>query len=229
MRRLYISSLILTFSLLTFSTYGQTEKKKSERDTTRQWEFGLDLLWLIDKNQVPPTSIFARYNFIDIHNRHKAWRLRIGVNNNYYDSAQTNGTLPHDININSVLIRPGFEWQMKPSLKYTFFYGGDLNLFYRQEKFKNIITIVPEPLQYDGTFKTWELGLVGFIGFKYSPNKWLSVSAESSLNIMYRIRRDESQTGPPAFPGASGKSNLSVDDLKINMFAISVINLCFKI
>lgn len=227
--RLYTSSFILAFILLTSITYGQTKNKKNETDTTKHWEVGLDLLWLIDKNQVPSTSLFGRYNFVDKGNSYKAWRFRIGMDNNYYDSSRINGMMPHDIKVNSILLRPGFEWQKRPNLKYTFFYGGDLNLFYRQEKFKNIIATVPEPLQYDGTFKTWELGLVGFIGFKYSPIKWLSISTESTLNIMYRIRRDKSQTGPPAFPGASGESGLSVDDFHINVFPISVINLCFKI
>jgi hypothetical protein len=44
--------------------YGQVRKTNKEKDTTRQWELGLDLLWVIDKNQVSATSLFARYNFV---------------------------------------------------------------------------------------------------------------------------------------------------------------------
>ena len=228
MTRVYKNSLVIALVLLSIIAFGQANEKKSQSDSTNQWEIGLDLLWLIDKNQVPAKSIFIRRNFVDAAGKHKAWRLRIGVDNSYYDSTQTDGILPHDIDVNSILIRPGFEWQKKLSSKYTFFYGSDVHLFYWQEKFKKIYTIVPEPMLFTGTYKTWEVGLVGFLGFKYFPNKWFSISSESSLNLIYRLRRDESNTGSAAYPASSGHSNLSVDELKINVFPISVINLCFK-
>jgi hypothetical protein len=226
-RKENITRLFLIFFIfLTCSAYGQTKNKKVERDTTRQWEIGLDLLWLIDKNQVPSTSIFARYNFTKDKSKKRALRFRLGVNTNLYDSTQIVNPQDNEIDIFAPYIRPGFEWQQAINDKTSYFYGIDLSVLYYQNKFKKII--YPGPNLFQGTYKTWELGAVGFIGFKYKPTKWIALSVESSFNLIYRIRRDEDKVTDINFPNdPGGRGKIDVNDLTVSFTPITVVNISY--
>ncbi len=226
MKRKNVTKLILTLLILSsFTTYGQA-KKKNERDTTKQWEIGLDLLWLINKNQVPSTSLFTRYNFVNKENQKRAWRFRLGVDNSAYDSAQITETRDNEIDIIAPYIRMGYEWQKDVSERVSFFYGVDVSGLYSQYKAK-IIYYVPIRLLQE-TDKTWEFGIIPFIGFKYKPVNWLSISTESSFNFIYRVRRQKSKFTDldfPNDPGSNGK--IDINELKMSFLPITVINLSF--
>ena len=208
-------------TLLTLTTYGQQKKEQAKNDTTRNWEVGLDLLWLINKNQLPATSIFARHNFVTKAGKHRALRFRLGVNNSYYDSSQINGLFPNKSDIIAPFARIGYEWQVPVNKQFILFYGVDANIFFYQNKFDRIIPATPTSFQYRGTFTTWEVGAVGLLGFKYHPASWLSLSIESTFSALYRIKRDEGQT--------SGRGEVNVNEFKMNFVPITVINLCFTI
>ena len=226
--RLYTNSFVLAFTLLTVITYGQSKQKKNERDTTKQWEIGLDLLWLIDKNQIPATSIFARYNYLNKNGKYNAWRLRVGIDNNRYDSSQVSNLEPREINTFSLLLRPGLEFQRNISKNARFYYGFDTHLYTYRQKFHYVTSIAPDPSVWEGELRTFEFGFIPFIGLKYYPAKWCALSLESSLNIIYRIKRDKDQTGTVAFPG-TGKGERNVDDFNINISPIAVLNFSFII
>ena len=214
--------LILTLlAFLPLTTNGQAKKEQIIKDTTRNWEVGLDLLWLINKNQLPATSIFARHNFVTKAGKHRALRFRLGVNNSYYDSSQINGLFPNKSDIIAPFARIGYEWQVPVNSQFTFFYGADVNIFFYQNKFDRIIPATPTSFQYLGTFTTWELGAVGLLGFKYRPASWVSLSIESTFSALYRVKRDVSQT--------SGQGEINVNEFKMNFVPITVINLCFTI
>ena len=208
-------------ALLSLTANGQAKKEQIKKDTTRNWEVGLDLLWLINKNQLPATSIFARYNFVTKTGKHRALRFRLGVDNSYYDSSQINGLLPNKSDIIAPFARIGYEWQVPANKQFMFFYGADANIFFYQNKFDRILTTIQPVFQYSGTFTTWELGAVGFLGFKYRPTNWLSVSTESTFAAIYRIKRDEVQD--------AGQGEINVNEFKMNFIPIAVINLCFTI
>jgi hypothetical protein len=225
-RHLICSFILAFFFLSTVTVYGQTRKKQNERDTTKQWEIGLDLLWLIDKNQVPSTSLFARYNFINKNKQNRAWRFRLGVDNSTYDSAQINDPRDNEIDIISPYIRVGYEWQKEISDKTSFFYGVDISTLYSQYKSK--IVLYPGPNLYQVTDKTWEFGVIPFLGFKYRPAKWLAVSTESSLNFIYRIRREKDKVTDINFPNSSGgQGKIDINEFRVQLIPITVINLSF--
>jgi len=212
--------------LLTISTYGQTKKKKNEGDTTRQWEIGLDLLWLVNKNLVPSTSLFARYNFVNKYNQKRAWRFRLGVNNKTYDSAQINDPRNNEINIMAPYVRLGYEWQKDINEKASYFYGTDIVSYYSHKK--TIQVLYPGSNLLQATDETWGFGVSPFIGFKYRPISWLALSAESSLNFMYRIRRERDKVTDINFPNSSGlQGKIDVNDFNILFSPITVINLSF--
>jgi len=221
------SKLLLIFSLLwTFTASGQVKKTSSEKDTTKQWEIGTDLLWLIDKNQVPPTSLFVRYNFVNIKNQKRAWRFRLGVDNSIYDSAQIVDTRDNEIDIISPYVRVGYEWQREINKKVSYFYGFDASILYSQYKAK-IVYYAPIRLLQE-TDRTWEFGAIPFIGFKYRPVNWLAVSTESSFNLIYRVRRQKSKFTDinfPNDPGSNGK--IDVNELRTFFRPLTVINLSF--
>ena len=216
----YAIVLVLT-TLMGSTLYGQARKEQTDKDTTRNWEVGLDLLWLINKNQLPATRLFSRYNFVTKTGKHRAVRFRLGVNNSYYDSSQINGLFPNKSDIIAPFVRIGYEWHVPVNKQFMFFYGVDANVFFYQNKFDRIIPATPTSFQYSGTFTTWEVGAVGLLGFKYRPTNWLSLSLESTFSTLYRIKRDESQT--------SGQGEVNVNEFKVNFVPITVINLCFTI
>jgi hypothetical protein len=221
-----VKIILALLILFTTSAYGQTKKKKAERDTTKQWEIGLDLLWLIDKNQVPSTSLFARYNFVNYNNKKRAWRFRLGVDNSTYDSSQINDPRDNEIDIISPYLRTGYEWQKEISDKASFFYGVDMSTLYSQYKSK--IVLYPGPNLYQVTDKTWEFGVIPFLGFKYRPAKWLAVSTESSLNFIYRIRREKDKVTDINFPNSSGgQGKIDINEFRVRLIPITVINLSF--
>ena len=210
------------------TSHGQKSEKKI-RDSTRHWEVGLDLLWLINKNQLPATSIFARQNFITKTGKHRALRFRLGLNNSYYDSSQISGVLPNKSDIIAPFARFGYEWQVPVNTQFTVFYGADANVFFYQNKYERIVPAASSYFQVRNTFTSWELGLIGFIGFNYRPTNWFSISTESTFSALYRIKRDElaSYLLPPTIPNGLGETN--VNDLRINFLPITVINLTFTI
>jgi hypothetical protein len=219
--KILLAAILLLTTLLASSVYSQETKDQSKKDTTRNWEVGFDLLWLINKNQLPAKSLFARHNFVTKTGKYRALRFRLGVNNSYYDSSQINGLLPNKSDIIAPFARIGHEWQVPANKQFMFFYGADANIFFYQNKFDRILTTIQPVFQYSGTFTTWELGAVGFLGFKYRPTNWLSVSTESTFAAIYRIKRDEVRD--------AGQGEINVNEFKMNFIPITVINLCFTL
>ena len=221
--------LILTLlAFLSLTASGQAKKEQIIKDTTRNWEVGLDVLWLINKNQLPATSIFARHNFVTKTGKHRALRFRLGVDNSYYDSSQISGLFPNESDIIAPFARIGYEWQVPVNKQFIFFYGVDANIFFYQNKYERMVPATTNFLVRN-TFTSWELGLVGLIGFKYQPTNWFSISIESTISALYRIKRDKlaSYLPPPTIPNGLGETN--VNDFRIKFLPITVINLSFNI
>ena len=74
---------VLALVALLYCTHTQAQTKKSSdtlADTTRlKWEIATDLLWLIDKNQIPASNIFVRKHITRENGKLGAQRLRVGV------------------------------------------------------------------------------------------------------------------------------------------------------
>ncbi|MCF6352652.1 MAG: hypothetical protein L3J06_06545 [Cyclobacteriaceae bacterium] len=219
--------MLILLNLLTCSLLAQDKKVEAMVST---WEIGTDLLWLIDKNQVPATSLFGRYNFTNKKNKQMAWRLRLGINTSRKDSSQIAAPQDNEKDIFAPYVQLGFEWQRSFNTKYLVFFGTDINFQYYQNKFSEIIYFDIGPRLFQGTYKTITWGASGFIGFKYFLTNWLSLSLESSLNLNYRIRRDKDKVTLIDYPNSDGgKGEINVNELTIHFTPITVLNLSFYI
>jgi hypothetical protein len=163
--------LCLCASLLLYAPTAQAQDKHDSL-TRYKWEIGTDLLWLIDKNTLPPTSIFVRR-----HTEKGAWRLRVGYNyqNNerrLFDTLDLYQTEQHE-----VLFRMGYE-QKRNQKKFQLFYGTDIHLGYVYQKQDDYYDTDTNPGIDSRTFgnrKTLGIGLVTFIGLKYHIHPQVSV------------------------------------------------------
>jgi hypothetical protein len=200
MTRLCTNSFLLALILLTFTTYGQKKNKKTERDTTKQWEIGLDLLWLIDKNQVPATNIQIKRSI----KQNLTLRSRVGIQYDQGDSTQS--TFPGPPNTNNsvaLFLRSGFEYQKMIANKLTFYNGIDFGIWHANNT-SHYTLYRPEFLsygRYENTHKMWQFELLPFIGIKYDIIRNLNISLETSLNMFYQNNKNSS-TGEslPGYP-----------------------------
>jgi hypothetical protein len=223
--------LILALIFNGFSElHGQDTLANNDKDTTMlHWEIGLDLLWLIDKHEIPPTSLFLRYNFYDKKGNAKALRFRIGLHLQSYDSINLGDARPSIANVTHPYLRLGYEWQQKINNEFWFFYGFDLSAQYYHIKSKRLIyftDIGPRLLQV--TDKTWQFGIFPLVGFKYHPTKWFSISLESTVNFSYRMRSYFHKTTTLEFPDRlGGHWGIDANDFKTTIQPISVINFSY--
>ena len=172
------------------------------RQLGNSWEIGLDALALFDKNDLPATSLFARYNYAQTTRTGKAWRARLGF------TAET-GTreLPliwsgkETRDAHGPYLSLGHEWQRKAG-RFRCFWGGDVSLGYYRLHHK--ILGYPYILGTQGEVaegKEIELGAYILMGGQYALNDRLSLSIESTIrgdyywsHYIYDLR---DLTGPP--------------------------------
>lgn len=223
------TKLLLAFLIFfTCTSYGQQKQHTNKKDTTKHWEVGLDLLWLIDKNQVPSTSLFGRYNFVDRKGKAKALRLRVGVLSKTTDSTQVNSVFLINTKESGILVRPGFEWQKGLTPKMKLFYGLDLSVSYAYSKDKRIL-YVPDPTLFEIEDNNWAFGGHGLLGFKYQLTNTISISSETTLNIYHQSNhRDILSGADPNFPNTGGVAKLDTRKTDINFTPITVINISFN-
>jgi hypothetical protein len=220
------SKMLTLLILLPMLVTGQSVKKDNVKDTSSQLELGVDLLWLINKNQIPAATVFGRFNYVRNQHSKRAWRFRLGVDNRTYDSAQINDPRNNEMDIIAPYLRVGYEFQKDINKKASYFYGIDVSAFYSVYKAKMVIYPGPNLVQI--TDKTFETGLMPFLGFKYKPTEWLAISMESSVGFMYRIRREKDKVTDIDFPNSSGcRGKIDLNEFKIKFLPITVINMSF--
>jgi hypothetical protein len=229
------TKLLLTFLILvTCTSYGQTKKKTNEKDTIKHWEVGLDLLWLINKNQVPSTSLFGRYNYVDKKGNNKAIRLRLGFPSSIKDST---GMFNPDWHINTkdigIYVRPGFEWQKEITTKQRLFYGIDVSTSYSYFLEEQWVTNPFDPsaiVYHKWEDKNWIFGTHLFLGFKYFVTKAISISTETTISLNYRKRSIFQRSGAdPDFPNTSGGvGGLNIAKYNVSFTPITVLNISFN-
>ncbi len=208
----------------------QTNSEIHNKNTINSWEIGTDLLWLIDKNQVP-ANLFVRSNFANKKNKLRAWRLRLGLNMSYRDSIDIGDPFAKELNNISIFARAGYEWQHKVEEKVLLYYGVDVGFSYTRMYEKRALSPPHPPGSlYQETFTTYKPSLIGFIGCKYDPKPWISLSLEASLQVVYRIRRNPYKTTSIDFPDDEGFHGfVNVEELRINLLPITYLNISFHI
>jgi hypothetical protein len=212
----------------------QTNNSSPVADSTRlKWEIATDLLWLIDKNQIPASNIFLRKHVTRSNGKLGAWRLRVGGNVSKQDDKAS--PLEAFQNRYSFESRVGYEWQ-KHFKKSQVYYGVDFQSSYSYEKIKRYPALdldtngnVIEGLRWDEKYNAFQLGLVGVIGAKYQFSKHFSMSIESTviLNYTYSKRKGDRTKFP--IDDASDDFGIDADYRYMNMFftPISVVNFSY--
>jgi hypothetical protein len=222
------TTLLITFLLaLGWQVQAQdTQMEEEPVDIPRKtWDAGTDLLWLINKNTLPATSVFVRYNVSHKYSLPGAIRLRVGIDLSLKDSITIYPPPKDNINHFAPFVRLGYEWQHRKG-RYEFYYGADMQVSYSSLRLKQIV-YGTQNYSYDGKFKRLEIGPVGFAGMKFFLSEHISFSAEASFNLIYRCRRDYSESYP--YPGNPGDlpttSKMNINELNVRFYPISVINI----
>lgn len=201
-RPIYTFNIVYALPRKSKRTNGQPPMSAVAKPLDNNWEIGLDVLALFNKNDLPTTSLFARYNYAQTTQTGKAWRARFGF------TAET-GTreLPliwsgkETRDAHGPYLSLGHEWQRKAG-RFRCFWGGDVSLGYYRLRYK--ILGYPYILGTQGEVaqgKEIELGAYILMGGQYALNAHLSLSIESTIrgdyywsHYTYDLR---DLTGPP--------------------------------
>jgi hypothetical protein len=218
--------LVLMVALCVSPAYAQTQQTEAnpaEPYSPYKWEIGTDLLWLINKNQLPAQSVFARYNYQTAAGKSRGVRVRLGLDYMQLDSSGTTYLNRGIDNSFRPLVRIGYEFQ-QPLGRQMFFYGVDLHLSYFHFNYTRRSFF--DQYEHIGKERIFEMGPVLFCGYKYYLTQKLSVSAEFSAQSIYRTRRFvENGFTIPHFGPPASERGIQVDEFNFRILPITVINL----
>jgi hypothetical protein len=148
---------------------------------TGKWEVATDLLWLIDKNQFPP-SVFVRK-----HGGNGAWRGRLGGNfasrKDFVSSPQLKVTQEY-------LLILGREWHLSESNKRVVPYlGVDLPIRYHLERERTDIRTSGQTFINNSFVSDISIGVAGLFGLRYQLSSHLSLSVEANCQANYQRQK----------------------------------------
>lgn len=212
--------MISTMLFLSFTVSGQDETHLKPKD--KNWEVGMDLLWLIEKGSIPPGSLFLRKNYIGKNGIGRALRLRLGIDANKINS--TPDASPGDTDTRRIgpYLSIGTEWQKSMGERSIFFYGVDLGIQYSHLKTELQYSQNPSPLR-EIVENTWQTDAISLIGFKYKVTDWLAFSVESTFNISYS-RKNQKSISLTADSTTPEKSTSFRNTFGTNLNPITVVN-----
>ncbi len=182
--RLIISLLAIGFTLAFFTSDCLAQTAKADTTFKPHWEIGVDLLPLIDKENVPKTTLFARRNYSLKNGAGKAWRLRAGVDTEVRDFIDVGRWTPDTYRTYAPYLSIGHEWQ-RTSGVFRWFAGIEAVGSYYRQNFFYLLTL-SDSLRWKGFKKEFKIGMNGTLGcqVKLANNLWLS--SEAALSVAYR-------------------------------------------
>lgn len=221
---LLICTITTCISLNGSLTFGQG---KSEMPPRHRWDISTDLLWLINKNNLPP-SVFVRWNRKN-HKRLYAYRLRLGGNyyhNTHSDPLTAVGGFFTQTTSLKFYLSLGKEWQKWLNDKFQFFYGNDLIYDYQRTRLKNTVvdSNTDDPRTYP-IINEFTLGTSVFAGIKFFLTERISFSSETHISIKYYHHKLNSLFLDPVKYYAEENSYLLIDYNQ----PIQVINLTYHL
>ena len=157
---------------------------QNQTSTIPKWEVGTDLLWLINKNTLPEYSMIVKRSFLD----RSAIRCRVGLGK----VGKLSSIFFTPDKSQKYIVRLGYERRKELMSGLSMLYGLDLS-YYSTESF--ISALAPQAWINSGIpgpapiflklEKAKEWGLIPFVGLNYQLNDHLSISAESTFNIIH--------------------------------------------
>ena len=193
------------------------------------WEIGVDLLPLIDKENAPKNSLFARRNYFQKNGLGRAWRLRAGMEVEVRDFSDVAHWTPSTFRTYAPYLTLGHEWQ-HVSKGFRWFVGIEGSGSYAGKKdFYLSAFVLSDSLRQKVAVNEWSVGVSGIIGFqvRLSSNIWLSSEAALLSNFWhYHIKVDNYYRGILA----TGFKSEDFDDIfSLKVQPMYVINLIYSI
>ena len=230
--------------LLYLPTQAQTDTTAPKR---YKWEVATDLLWLINKNNIPASSIFVRRHFVTKKGKNVALRMRLGWDFDYYK--QTSYFFDRQIpsgfatNILGEVKTQSFApfvviGYQKSTLreKFEIFYGVDIMVKYLNAKeylIKTTGIVFPPSFIYPTNITGVSVGANSFVGLKYPLGNHFTISTEIALGatfskINYRMIGRSYPIALP--PDQVGRVEQDADNyaVKFNILPFYVLNLSYN-
>ena len=224
----YYCLLLATCILFTMSALECTaQRAKVDTSFHPHWEIGVDLLPLIDKENAPANSLFARRNYYQKNGLGRAWRFRAGVEVEVRDFTDVAHWTPSTYRTYAPYLSFGHEWQ-HISKGFRWFAGVEGSGRYTKKDFFYLASVA-DSLREKIMIREWEIGATGLLGFqvRLSPNIWLSAEAALSANFWHYHFKDDAYYRDVLSTGILSED---FDDIfKLQIHPLYVINLIYSI
>jgi hypothetical protein len=203
MCRSKISGWTITVLLILALTQETLAQKNSMADTLPPrpyWEIATDLLWLIDKQTVPQSSIFIRRNRPEADGGNTALRLRVGLEATHEKRLVINTDIPSDsFFVYQPYLSIGYQ-KGRSFGRWGYFYGLDL-VGSGYQKRQELLVVNGSGYEL---FKrnVWQYNVGGdlFCGFNWRLSKGLSISLENHIGYAFSRYRFKDENGPVGGP-----------------------------
>jgi hypothetical protein len=197
-----VKILLISLTLLIVLT---TDLKGQEIDWDK-YEVGLDLLWIIKRNNIPPSFFIKKLELKqkknDLGFTRRGYRFRVGAN---YDQpnekTQTPGYTSLRQSYYSIVFRPGYEWH-KRIKSFDIYYGFDVNTYLSGSKTENSIVYINSDtggfyyLLYTQKNRFARIGVSPVIGTTIKIYKNISLTLESTIDFYYSNQKNTYSNNP---------------------------------
>lgn len=193
--------IVLSLLMVFLATSGWSQKKIQPTS----FELGFDLLWLIDKNTYPPTSLFGRYHFDQTDDKGKALRLRLGATFHRPDSTVNDLYYYFESYEYSLFIQPGLEWQRKfGRLDWVFGFDVPYSYQFSESHYNYLDPTIDELFIYEIFEKGHKISIAPLSGLRLHLGNRFFLYLETSIDasyLHYRLKKyvHYANTYPPDF------------------------------
>lgn len=220
-------------SFLTLQAFAQKQSYDSV-STYYKWEAGTDLLWLINKHNLPATTVFIRHHFDRLNRMPSAIRVRLGFGLDGRDVRPYHGTQVVDYYDGfSPYLRAGYEWHV-PKGNLQLYYGADALLAYWVKNTHDVTWVdynQPNGEMWEMTTHAkefqWNRGIIGFAGVKYFLSPQISLSAEASYDLIQTIHEYKEKSFLKQHPSTNMGGSRKTTSWHGHFRPLSVINFSF--
>ncbi len=214
------------------TSYGQAVKKDT---SASKWVVGVDLLWLINKNQLPPMNFQVKRLLKQTEHGQLYARLRVGFDYKNADSTNFTGApLPGPYNETwlNYFVRVGVEKQKQLTTKWLYYYGADVGFAAANYDYEKTRLYYPGAIFFfdKGYQDKYGYSLIGLAGIRYKLNDWVDLSLESSIafSIVKHVNYNTNYSFP--IPSISDNVDRSTSNQTINQFIpIQFLNINLKL
>jgi hypothetical protein len=196
--RVPLSGTVLVALLLSAMPLGAQSARRTasaDLDTIfrKNWEIGVDLLPLIDRENVPATSLFGRYNFGYKNGRSHALRLRAGVDSrtSNFTNADYGDIARYYYQDHVPYLSVGYQRNSYFGRRSFWYWGADIafgstpGTWSKRQTPEGLVGPGGDSLIYTAKHRTLTGAMSGIVGVQINVTQNLAFSLESSLTAQY--------------------------------------------